>query len=76
MSPVTWMLNLWYRASPYVYLVVGLLATMFSTSATGFASCALLVAMSVTILCLRRAYRSPEQQKLRKYARPVARRPR
>ena len=70
MSSVTFMLDLWYRASPYVYFVVGVVATMFSNSAMGFASCALLVALSVTILGLRRASRSPAQQKHRKYARP------
>jgi hypothetical protein len=70
MSPLKWVLDLWYETSPFVYLVVGLASMLFSTSAPGFAFSTLLVVMAVTIFSLRRIYRSSEQQKLRKYSRP------
>lgn len=70
MSPVKWMLDLWYETSPFVYLVLGLASLLFSTSASGFVFSTLLVVVAVTIFSLRRSYRSPEQQKLRKYSRP------
>jgi hypothetical protein len=72
MSPVKWVLDLWYETSPYVYLVVGLASMLFSNSAPGFVFSTLLVVVSITIFSLRRIYRSPEQQKYRKYSRPPA----
>jgi len=62
--------SLWYESSPYSYLVVGLVSALFSNSTLGFLFCALLVAASVIIFCLRRIYRSPERTAYRKYARP------
>ena len=61
---------LWYEVSPYVYLVVGLAAPLFSNSDVGFVCSALLLSASFTILRLRRVYRSPDQVHLRKYSRP------
>jgi len=58
--------------SPYVYFIVGLASMLFSTSAYGFAFSTLLIVVAVTIFSLRRAYRSPERQKYRKYSRPRA----
>lgn len=62
---------LWYETSPYVYLVVGLAAVLFSRSALGLAFSAVLIATAATIFCLRRVYRSPARQALRKYSRPA-----
>jgi hypothetical protein len=62
--------SLWYEASPYLYLVVGLVSALFSNSALGLVFCVLLVTASVTILRLRHSYRSPERQAYRKYSRP------
>jgi hypothetical protein len=70
MSPLKWVLDLWYETSPFVYLVVGLASMLFSTSAPALVFSTLLVVLAVTIFSLRRVYRSPEQQKLRKYSRP------
>lgn len=61
----------WYEISPYVYLVVGLIAVLFSTSELGLISCALLLTASLITLRLRRIYRSPAKQALRKYSRPI-----
>ena len=61
---------LWYEISPYVYLFVGLASVLFCTSTLGFVFSAILVAIAVTVLCLRRVYRSPASEKLRKYSRP------
>ena len=72
MSRVKWVLDLWYETSPYVYFIVGLASMLFSTSAYGFAFSTLLIVVAVTIFSLRRAYRSPERQKYRKYSRPRA----
>lgn len=60
---------LWYETSPYVYLVVGIAAVLFSHSPVGFAFSAILIATAITICCLRRVYRSPARQTLRKYSR-------
>ena len=61
---------LWYETSPYVYFVVGWTAVLFSHSALGLAFSATLVCTAVAIHCRRRIYRSPDQEHLRKYARP------
>ena len=60
---------LWYEISPYLYLVGGLASLLFSNSVPGLVFSALLVAASVTIFRLRRAYRNPERQAHRKYSR-------
>jgi hypothetical protein len=65
---------LWYEVSPYLYFLVGLVAVLFSTSTSGFLFSAILIAIAVTLLCLRRIYRSPASEHLRKYARPGQRR--
>jgi hypothetical protein len=62
--------DLWYETSPYVYFIVGVVAMLFSTSASGFAFSTLLLVVAVTIVSMRHTYRSPEQQKYRKYSRP------
>ena len=61
--------SLWYEMSPYLYLVVGLLSALISTSALGLVFSALLVGASVTIFRRRRHYRSPESRAYRKYSR-------
>ena len=61
---------LWYETAPYVYFVVGLAAVLFSHSLLGFAFSLVLIAGAVTIFSLRRMYRSPARQTLRKYSRP------
>jgi len=43
---------------------------LFSTSASGFAFSTLLLVVAITIVAMRRTYRSPEQQEFRKYSRP------
>ena len=70
MSPVKWLLDLWYETSPFVYFIIGLASLLLSTSAPGVGFSTLLIVVAVTILSLRRVYRSPEQQKYRKYSRP------
>jgi hypothetical protein len=55
------------RASPNVYLSVGLAWVLFSTSASGFAFSTLLIILAVTDLSLSCTHRSPEQQNYRKY---------
>jgi hypothetical protein len=60
----------WYEAAPYVYIVLGLVSILISNSAPGWLFSALLLAVSIAILCRRRHYRSPESRKYRKYARP------
>jgi hypothetical protein len=60
----------WYEASPYVYLVVGLAAAPFSNSDVGLISSALLLTASFTIVRLRRIYRSPDKRDARMYSRP------
>ena len=72
MTAVKWLLDLWYETSPYIYFVLGFGSLLFSDSAPGFAFSTLLIIVSVTIFSLRRIYRSPERQKLRKYSRPRA----
>jgi hypothetical protein len=62
--------DLWYETSPYVYFIVGVVAMLFSTSASGFAFSTLLLVVAITIVAMRRTYRSPEQQEFRKYSRP------
>ncbi len=62
---------LWYESSPFVYLVLGLAAVLFSHSALGLAFSAVLIATAITIFSLRLAYRSPASEMRRKYARPV-----
>lgn len=61
----------WYEASPYLYLAVGLGSLLFCTSTLGFLFSAILVAVAVALLSARRVYRSPERQHRRKYARPT-----
>lgn len=61
---------LWYEASPYVYLVVGLVAVLFTNSDLGLVFSALLLTASFTMLRLRRIYRSPDRVEYRKYSRP------
>ena len=61
---------LWYEASPYVYFVTALGATLFSSSNSGLLFSALLLTATFSILRLRRIYRSPENETLRKYSRP------
>ncbi len=61
---------LWYEASPYLYLAVGLSSVLFCTSALGFLFIAMLVAVAVALLRARRMYRSPASEHRRKYARP------
>lgn len=60
---------LWYEVSPYAYLVIGLASVLFSNSDLGLVFSALLLAASFTIFRLRRIYRSPGNQHLRKYSR-------
>jgi hypothetical protein len=62
---------LWYEISPYLYLVLGLASVLFSSSTLGLLFSAILVAIAATLLCLRRMYRSPASERLRKYARPA-----
>lgn len=62
--------SLWYEASPYVYVVVGLASSLISNSDLGLLFSALLLAASFTIFRLRSTYRSPERQQYRKYSRP------
>ncbi len=61
---------LWYETSPYLYLAGGLASILFATSAVGLLFSASLVAVASALLVLRRAYRGPERERLRKYARP------
>jgi hypothetical protein len=60
---------LWYETAPYAYLVVGLVAVLFSRSVIGLAFSIALIAAAVVIFSLRRVYRSPARQILRKYSR-------
>jgi hypothetical protein len=62
---------LWYESSPYLYVALGLAAVLFSSSPLGLLFSAILVAIGATLLCLRRIYRSPARERLRKYARPA-----
>jgi hypothetical protein len=62
--------TLWYEVSPYVYFVAGLASASFSNSDVGLVSSALLLIASLTIVRLRRIYRSPDSVEFRKYARP------
>jgi hypothetical protein len=70
MSVVKVGLDLWYETSPYVYLIAGVIAMLFSNSAPGFVFSTLLLVAAITILSLRRTYRSLEQRNYRKYSRP------
>jgi hypothetical protein len=60
---------LWYEASPYVYVVVSLASLLFSSSGIGLMFSALLLTASLSILRMRRIYRSPGARKHRKYSR-------
>ncbi len=62
--------TLWYEVSPYVYFATGLVATLFSNSNFGLLFSALLLAATFAILRMRRIYRSPQREALRKYSRP------
>jgi hypothetical protein len=62
--------TLWYEASPYVYVALGLASVLFSSSAPGLVFSALLVAVSLDVIRRRRSYRSHESEQYRKYARP------
>lgn len=62
----------WYEASPYLYLAVGLGSLLFCTSMLGFLFSAILVAVAVALLSARRVYRSPERRHRRKYAKPTS----
>jgi hypothetical protein len=61
---------LWYEAAPGAYLVIGLAAVLFSRSMLGFAFSIALIVAALIVFSLRRVYRSPARQILRKYSRP------
>ena len=52
---------LWYEASPYIYILVGVIAMIYASSYLAMLPGALLIAAALTIIKMRRTYRRAEE---------------
>ena len=57
---------LWYEASPYIYVIVGIIAMIYASSYLAMLPGGLLIAAAVTILRMRRSYRRAQEVEVKR----------